>query len=82
MGTAPIGRMGGWDEEDHPEPDYVTVLGYWYHTCPVTKVQRRIGHNRKIVVNGKCPPYEKCYLCGRTNPAAKDSEILRGMRRT
>lgn len=53
-----------------------TVLGYWYHTCPKTGVLRRIGHNYKIVVGGKCPPYATCYLCGAPNPAAKNSKIL------
>lgn len=62
--------------------EFVTVFGHWYHNCPVTGQMRRIGHNINIVVDGKCPPYETCYLCGKKNPAAKKSKILRNLRKS
>lgn len=65
------------NEDQYPDSDRVTPLGYWYHRCPVTGETRRIGRNYKVVVGGKCPPYKRCYLCGAPNPAAKDSLILK-----
>jgi hypothetical protein len=51
------------------QPDYVTALGYWYHKCPKTGVERRIGFNYNIVKdNGRCPAYESCYQCGAKRP--------------
>lgn len=49
--------------------DYLTGIGYWYHNCPTTDSEHRIGFNYNIVKkNGKCPPYEKCYRCGTKRP--------------
>lgn len=47
--------------------DYVTVLGYWYHKCPVTG-ERRIGHDYRIPGRGGVA-YQFCAHCGASRPA-------------